>query len=86
MAQRPPQAVELPDPQDVPFAEMGEHLLQDWSLDSCPADDFLVHLPASGLPEGIKLEGQTLLLCAHAGVPNLRAGSLLYRARDEMKL
>jgi hypothetical protein len=71
MAERAPEAVQLPDQEHVAFAQVGEHGLQDGALDSCPTDDLLIHLPAAGLPEGVELEGEALLLRAHPGVPNL---------------
>ena len=76
MAERAPEAVELPDHQDVACAEMGEHLLRDWALDPCPADDLFIDLLAPGLAQRIELEGETLVLCAHMSDPMCIAGPL----------
>jgi hypothetical protein len=57
MAERAPEAVQLPDHQHVAFAQVGEQVLQDGTLDACPADDLLIDLPAASLLEGIELEG-----------------------------
>lgn len=71
MAERVPEAVQLPDHHHVAFAQVGEHVLQDGALNAGPTDDLLIHLPAAGLPEGVELEGKALLLRAHPGVPDL---------------
>jgi hypothetical protein len=68
-----PEALELPDQQDIPSAQMGRHHLQDRALDPCHTNDLLVDLPAASLLEAVELEGETLLRRAHPSIPYLHA-------------
>ena len=55
MPERAPEAVELPDYEDVAVAQVREQILQDGALDAGPTNDLFIHLPAAGLPEGTEL-------------------------------
>jgi len=50
---------------------MRQCLLQDRPLGTRPTDDLLIDLPTSCLAEGIKLQGQVLVVGTDPGIANL---------------
>ena len=66
-----PEAVELPDHQDIARAQLTEHGLQHRALDADPARHLLVDLPTAGAAQGIDLQVQALVFGADTGIADV---------------
>ena len=70
-----PQAIQLPDHQNILGPQRGHHLVQHLALGAGTGDHLLIDLLAAGLLEGIGLKIEALVLGADSGVADFNAGS-----------
>lgn len=69
----PGQPVELPDSNDVAFAELVEHAIELWAVPVRSRDLFPEDFATSCLFEDIELKSQSLVFCRDASVANFHS-------------